>query len=95
MEPVPSSADGGPIEYSGVRAIANFNPMSAATRTGSKNILADQFVEIYLLEAKKWLKHQTFVQYFATRRKIHSPELIHYNAKASTTSLYWSKVSKF
>ena len=52
MEPVPSSADGGPIEYSGVRTIANFNPMSVATRTSSKNILADQFVENNLFEAR-------------------------------------------
>ena len=28
-----------------------------------------------------------------TRRKFHSPKLIHYDAKASTTSLNWSKVS--
>ena len=30
-----------------------------------------------------------------TRRKVHSPKLIHYYAKASTTSLTRSRVSKF
>ena len=49
LGPVPSSADSGPIEFSSERTIANFNPVSAATRTSPKNTPAD-----------RWLKNSPF-----------------------------------
>ena len=50
LGPVPSSADSGPIEFSSERTIANFNPVSAATRTSPKNTPADRLAEILPLK---------------------------------------------